>query len=443
MKRTVKRILLICLAAVMAFAAFGCARKDVPATEQGRLNILPAFDRETYFFGGCELASEVGTSGDWRDEGTTIDWTTSTAGAMGVKSERVWLRFPTIIKRAEKSNELSLIRDECDRYHEYLAKLKANGVERILLMCSSFLYPYNFKNGTAQCVPDPLKDPDIYKEWMDMVYESYRMIAEEFPEVKYFESGNEYDLSDFLHKSEFATDKSALYTATEAAWITADIAYTANKAIKSVNKYNVNVMAGMSQYATVTYFESVYEAIESKRLPTIEDHYVTDPDDYFDVIAWHNYPIKVRFGTDLDKLLADFSATCEARYEVAKKHGDGDKRVWITEIGISDDNIYDIIPGIGEEDELEKLSEYAIKMLQAVKDGMPYVETVFWFRYADMYSGAIGTAEDHYGLFYSADDPVHHGAPKPVALAMYKWVHGEDADTSGLYWYCSKFGIEE
>ena len=49
--------------------------------------------------------------------------------------------------------------------------------------------------------------------------------------------------------------------------------------------------------------------------------------------------------------------------------------------------------------------------------------------------------EDNFGIFYSPDDPVNRGKPKPVALTVFRFFNGDGADTSPLYSYSKKFGI--
>ena len=414
----------------------GCKNSttDSSANGKGKGNAyLPAFNREAYFYGAGELASEVGPKDDWRDEGVTMEWTSKTAGAMGVGTQRVWMHLNSVIKRAEKSNELSLIQAECDRYHEYFARLKAAGVKRILVMNHRYIYPYGYNPGTSATVPEPMKDPGIYKEWLEIYTECYRMLATEFPEIDFWECGNEFDLDSFMHKSDYNVDKmNSMYPQNEAAAITADLCYAAKKGVTSVDNNNFIVLPGMSQYAQPSFFESIYAAIESKKYPTIEDYYVNDPDDYFDVIAWHAYPLNTKaYSGDFDDAMTLFKDRGIALYDVAKQHGDGDKRVWITELGITEACMGEV----GLEETQRLTAEYAMKMLDIVETDMPFVESCYWFRYSNCYSRFVSEGENNFGIFYSPDDTVNRGKPKPIAIAMYKRIHGENADLSGLYKY--------
>ena len=435
-KKWIKTVSLALAALFVVLIPAGCNDTQSGTSNDGGNANLPAFDRK-YFYGAGELASEVGPKDDWRDEGVTMEWTANTAKALGVKSQRVWMHINTVIQRAEKSNELSLIESECDKYHEYFARLKAAGVERILVMNHRYVYPYGYKPGTTATVPEPLKDFDVYKTWLEMYSECYRMLATEFPEIDFWECGNEFDLDSFLHKSDYNVDKmNSLYPAGEAAAITADLCYAANKGVKSVDEYNFIVLPGMSQYAQEAFFEGVYSAIESKKYPTIEDTYVTNPDAYFDVIAWHCYPMNGKTAQgDFENGLRLFKERCISLYDVAKRHGDSEKRVWITEMGITEASMGEV----GLPETQETTASYAMKMLDIVERDMPFVETVFWFRYSNCYSRYVSEGENNFGMFYSPDDVVNRGAPKPLAIAYYKRINGANADISPLYWYNSQF----
>lgn len=72
---------------------------------------------------------------------------------------------------------------------------------------------------------------------------------------------------------------------------------------------------------------------------------------------------------------------------------------------------------------------------QVIWEGEGGVETLFLFRMTDCYTTPISDYEDHFGLFYAPGDPVNKGKPKPYTETIYKWFYGENADTSGLYWY--------
>ena len=114
------------------------------------------------------------------------------------------------------------------------------------------------------------------------------------------------------------------------------------------------------------------------------------------------------------------------------------KRVWITELGITEACMGEV----GLEETQRLTAEYAMKMLDIVETDMPFVESCYWFRYSNCYSRFVSEGENNFGIFYSPDDTINRGKPKPIAIAMYKRIHGENADLSPLYWYSDQYGVE-
>lgn len=421
------KIVAIILLFVFLMFPVGCQEKTT--------NNLPEINQEKYLLGFGELVYDVTEGGE---KSVDSKWVADMDSAMGAKSQRVWMHLNTVLKRADDSNELSFKEEAVEDYHNYFRTLKEAGVERILVMNHQFLYPYGYEASTSQVALDPIEDAYFYEEWIQLFYDCYVMLATEFPEVNFWEPGNEHNLPTYLHKNGGTgshTDLAHMYSMEEAAWITADVCYAANKAIKSVNPDNVLVLPGVcmdTAYAEngLLYLEGLYDAIGSKTLPTLEDHYMCDADDYFDILAWHPYCYSVE----------EFIQYTSAAYEIAKNNGDSEKIVWFTEIGFSEDR-FTQYGDIGSKENQDMVAELAIGVFDAIKDEMPYVETCFWFRMSNCYFYPINSYENNFGIFYSPDDPVNRGKPKPIAIEMFKYFNGEDADISILYSYSSQFGI--
>ena len=82
------------------------------------------------------------------------------------------------------------------------------------------------------------------------------------------------------------------------------------------------------------------------------------------------------------------------------------------------------------------VAQYFTDTFNIIKTEMPWVETVFIFRYTTLYSGNINVQENNFGIFYSPNDPERGGKPREAALAIVKAVYGENAPTDQLYeWY--------
>lgn len=417
----VKFISIVCVCLCMGLCFAGC---DDNANGKKGNGILDPIDQEKWLLGGCEIATDTMDGGE---DGATSEWCAQMAGAFGAKSQRVWMHIPTVIKRAKDSDALSVKRYEADKYHKYFRLLKENGVERIVAMNHRFLYPFDFENpqNKVDIVLHPHKDPELYAKWVQMYYECYRLLASEFTEVTFWEPENEFD------NNKFGSDESAL-TPDDMGFIAADLCYAANKGIKEINPKNVCVYPGLTcnNYSSVV-LKASYEYIENKTLPTIEEYYVNDPDAYFDVVAWHPYAFAENAAARVKSVSLEY-------YDIMKAHGDGEKRVFLTEFGMSEDwrkqseNPQDVIA-----------KEFA-EAIEVVKGELPFVETVFLFRYASLYGWTSSDSKENtFGLFYSPSDPVNRGKPKPVALAIYRAVYGENADVSPLYVYCKEFGITE
>ena len=391
---------------------------------------LPTFDRDSYFFGIGALASET----MWEAEpGSTSEWIAKNDKALGVQTQRVWMHLPNIITRANNSNRLSIKRDMADVYHDYFKLLQENGVKRIIVMNHEFLYPHDYPKALSydnQVAIHPIEEPEFYATWIEMYYDAYKLLATEFPEIKFWEVGNEYDMANnFFHRNDTAQ---SLINEQDKGWIIADLCYAANKGLKEVNRNNACIVPSFAMVTeTYTVFNNVYTSIESKTLPTLEEHYLDDPDDYFDIVAWHPY----EFG------IVDRVKEVSLRmYDIMKEHGDAEKRVFFTELGISEAYPNRTVDEAGR----QSIAEDLVKIAEMIEKDLPFVETVCFFRQSDRYVRSVSLAqENHFGLFFSPDDTDNYGKPKAAALALFKHFNGENADTSGLYWYSSQHGITQ
>lgn len=374
---------------------------------------LDPIDQDKYLVGMCALTSE--TMSTSTESNSTAEWVAKNDGVLGVKSQRVWMHLSIVLIRDANSNKLTINQYAADKYHDFFKQLKDNGVERIVAMNHQFLYPYDYdklKENDRQVFIHPLEEAEFYKDWIQMYYEAYKLMATEFPEVKFWECGNEFDHKNFAHRN-----NEELMTVDDVGFISADLCYAANKAIKEVDPNNACVYPGLAGIPGL--LEATYKHIVEKKLPTLEEYYFDDPDDYFDIVAWHDYPNSE--GYDHVKKRAD------DMYAIMQEYGDAEKRVFLTECGYSS----------SDPEKFEEVAETLKGVWTNVRQSIPYIETIFFFRMTDLYEqyNSGDEKENYFGLFYSPNDPVNMGKPKPVAIELYKFVHGEDADTTPLYWY--------
>ena len=424
-----KRIFVITLAAVMGLSALaGCGRKkDGPGY---------VIEQDKYLFGMGEMPNMGG--GGAVDPSVTPEMVADLSIAMGAKSFRIWMHLTSVIERDRESNELRLKEDNVAKYHAFIDRLVEGGITHLTAMNHYYLYPYGFSASSGAVFPEPYT-PE-YEPFMLMLEECYVMLAEEFPEIQYWEPGNETNGGGrFMARPGYVDGASAeqnaeyLYTEEEQAAITADMCWYANRGIKSVNERNTLVLPGMvftESADAATFLESVYEAIESQELPRGEGVKYADinPDNYFQVLNWHPY-----IGTWEEPTQNWIDANI-GWYEVAKRHGDDGKKVFLTEFGYCEKSQ-------DTEAHRQRIAENLPKVFQAIRDNMPWVETVHIFRMFDWGTAPanVSSIERSFGLFYSPNDRTHGGAnPKPAALSLFRYFNGEDADPSALYAYAEE-----
>lgn len=402
------------------------------------------YSRDKYMFGVGGLTAGVNASeGNWCDSKVTSEWMSLAVNQLGVESQRVWMSVPHIITRAEDSNELSIKQDVANTFHNHFLRLKAAGVKRIMVMLSRFVYPYDYEHCSANCAPDPNKEADVYKTWLEMQYNAFKLIAKEFPEITLWECGNEQDLDTFLYKNGlkdkdswglFERARDYTFTNEEKAYITADICYIASKAFKLYNPEAQIIMPGMSKYAARTdehpygtgayYFEEFYKHIESGKLPTLETVKVTDPDQYFDIIAYHVYA----------KTTSDFETYNDTLLATAAEHGDGEKRVWITELGFTEEGF----GGKGTAEAQDAIATLTGDLLDCLsKDKyVERIETVFFFRVSDTAGlTAENIAESCYGMYNSPNASLKANEAKPWAVVLHNYFNDAAATVDEItFW---------
>lgn len=421
-----RNILKKCIAALLCVCSIPFTFGGCKETENsGIQNIQYNFDKSNFY----GLGEVFGDMGGGLDKAITNEWISDMAGALGVRSFRMWVSYDQLYSVDENDvlipnrAKLSIIRDAVD-------KLKAAGVKDFLAMTSSFVYPTNYSTTTSYVVPDPYEEYDMYIRFLKMQQQAYTLFATDFPEVCYYEPVNEPEMATVIHKNGYtsgandAVNTDYLYTQQEKVYILADLCWYATKAVQAVNpEAKVTTPSLCSLGTTPAFLDDLYKAIESSAVPVGQEKSDVDPDNYFQILNWHPYT----FGMDsVSEMWIDFQNSI---YEVAIQHGDGGKPVWFTEFGWTD---------YGQETKMQTIADAFVEFFDTVKAKMPYVQTVMIFRLTNLYTQDAGDAENNFGIMYNKDDPLHGGAPKPVAVALAKYIRGEDADLTNLYKYAKK-----
>lgn len=335
---------------------------------------------------------------------------------LGVGCTRNWMHSKTLLDSKGTVN-----REACDRMHISLQTQKALGIKLIGMNHT------NFNNGSA-VAGKPRRDiseKSYYITWLQDYYTTWKTLAKEFPEVEYWEIDNEVNNADFMKDLQ----GNKVYTLEEMADIVTDMLYYAARGIRSVTKDAKVVLGGITEpYGlghgeNVAFMELLYQNIQSGEFGYFyglekKEKASTNPDDYFDIACWHPY---VWNAFDA----AYFIAENNKIYDVIKKYEPEGKDVFFTEIGFATERFTE-----------EQQAQYVEEMFKTIKESLPYVKTVSYFKMFDVAKVTWTGNLSRYGLFYDPHDREYtrangdtteilvNGAPKPSAIAFQKVAGG-------------------
>ena len=103
--------------------------------------------------------------------------------------------------------------------------------------------------------------------------------------------------------------------------------------------------------------------------------------------------------------------------------------VWYTELGWSD---------FAKETEKQLIGGRFLKVFDVVEKELTFVKRMFLFRLCTLANKKECVGEDNFGLTYNIYSEQHAGEPKPVAIALAKYINGEDYDVAPLYKFAKK-----
>lgn len=211
------------------------------------------------------------------------------------------------------------------------------------------------------------------------------MVAARYPQVRYWEIWNEPNISDFWRPS---PDPARYVELLKRSYAT----------VKAVNTNAVVVLGGLSTGAgpmsAASFLESVYQ---------------DGGKNYFDAVGFHPYN-----GSSPDSFLADY---VNRIHDVMTRYEDGNKQVWVTEIGWS------VGPGANALSEAQQ-ADYLSRAF-AILHNLDFVDHVFWFDLKDYSNPSTPVIPSpasvcgpgvgiplEYGLFR------YDGSPRPAADAF-------------------------
>lgn len=435
----IKRILAALVCLVLCLFSIGCvgtndsssSKTDKPDSSSGGgqeeipLDVNHGIADQSKLFGTCYLIEDREY---WNTPFTTDDFALDfqLIENLGAKTVRHWMHFNYLLEDKDTINEKN-----CATMHKELAESAKHGFTAI------GMNHHNFNNGitTVGKVKRNLTKNSYYKTWLDDYYTSWHTLVTEFPEVEYWEVDNELNNPDFMYD---CNDKS-LFSSSMMAAIATDMFYYATRAIHDANPNAKSVMGGLteplgqgesnleaSKPSNAWFLQAIYDNIASGEFgyfysTETNETASLNPDDYFDIVAWHPYRDKADF--DPDYFVEENHKVYQVVLDNERKH----KKVFITEVGYSD-------TGKGE----ETAAANVIAMLTAIRDRMPYVETVNVFRLFDNAATTWAAGHDgvsRYGFFYDPDparsykdvtqtETVTPGAPKILAYEYQKLAGG-------------------
>lgn len=351
---------------------------------------------------------------------------------MGAKSMRIWMHNKRLLQRAAGSNEPQWKEDVFRRYRRYAEELTRRGI-RIVAMNHSYLYPVGFEGDENSVCEMPEPSSEMYLETMRLIARSYEMLAAAFPEILYWECGNEVNMNAYLAKPGYGKsgckngeyDPQFCYTNKEKAEIAADICYYATLGVRRGNPAARVVAPAPTPYRGYAelceFYEYMYRAIGSGAFPRglAAD---TDPDNYFQVQCYHAY----NFGGDAQIIREG----AQQIVRVMRRHGDGDKKIFVTEFGYHDSDFVDN-RGMTKEEADRTQAAFFPADFEAFRS-CENIETVFVFRLYEWHDGP-GMEKD-FGIFTSPAS--EQGiVPKAKAKQLFRMFAGSGADIQTLYAY--------
>ena len=387
-----------------------------------------------------------------RDQGIRADVYLDLVKGLGCNAYRSWMHLTELLTAPGTVNP-----EELERHTRLLNKAVELDIE-VTAMSHEWFLPAGCKQRTGHAMPRrDLASGSLYMQALNMLEQSWYTMVSCFPQVKIWEVGNEWNLNAFLHPDGFLdSDMSRPFTADEKMDIAVDMMYFAARGIRRANPGALvasfspalstpGLGGDMPDFLPVMYgvawtLDKVYSRIKSGNF------WSTDPDDYFDIVAWHPY---VFTNKEVESDAALFLDVAEpdslwqsynnAAYRVMKKYGDEHKQVILTESGFTD---------CGDPALETRYAGYNKKLIRLARE-LPYVRTLHNFRLLNenamlkrdgIENNQIGgLTEVYFGLF---TDPEEGCRPRARALAIQE-MSGSTADLYELGKHISENHISE
>lgn len=375
-----------------------------------------------------------------RDQGIDAAACLDLVKGLGCTAYRSWMHITEILTDPVTPDPVAVA-----QHTRLLDRAAALDIE-VTGMSHEWFLPEGCRQRTGHAMPPrDLTEGSLYMQALHMLEASWKTMASLFPQVAVWEVGNEWNLNAFLQPDGFLeTDMSHPFSPDEKYDIAVDMMYFAARGVRAGNPRakvasfspalsTPALGGGMPDFFPVMYgvawaLDQVYQRIRSGRF------WSDNPDDYFDLVAWHPYVFTTKEVSDRDLFLdveepdtlwRDYN---DAAYRVMRKYGDGAKQVILTETGFTD---------CGNPAWEARYAAYTRKIMEYAA-AMPYVRTLHNFRLlnenamlrrAGIEENQIGgLTEVYFGLF---TDPEEGCAPRARARALQEMT-GSHADLVDL-----------
>jgi hypothetical protein len=340
---------------------------------------------QSNFYGVCNPAFESEVyNGVYYQKGI------KTLKNLGANSMRLWMHTSNLLidPYTYKGFELALLKD-------VVSEAQSNNIEVIGMN-------HNWFNGLNDNMSVPQRDMSPNSEYVKFLlnYEqTWYTIVKAFPQITYWEIGNEWNHDTFLHPEGYESNNTIVFTAEQKAQIATDMLYFGSNGIHRANANALTILGGITgiywdaQVNIEGFYNKIYSNIAASK-------FSTNPDRYFQVAAWHPYISGATDQNWLDTNLSIYN-------NIVAKEGHS-KIVVLSEFGYTDS---------GNAATDVQQATYLTSMLSTVKNNMPFVKSVYWYTLFND-STAIswgGLTEANFGLM---NEPEFGFTPKQKAYAF-------------------------
>lgn len=314
--------------------------------------------------------------------------------AMNTGSVRIPVNLTSMLT---SSGELK--QKQVEQMKVWLAALSDAGIRQVVGYSQTWLFPEGIDGSDSCALPAYDEDGNSdWGRWIRLYEDSWYALATAFPEIRYWEVGSGLNLDANLHPLGYLSDGKTFSTEDKAELI-AGMCRAASAGIHRADPEATVILPGIrvdgDKFSTgLQLFRKIYQYITGGFGDGSQD-----PDDYFDAVAWQYYP-------DATFLAENLTAGVGDLYRVMQENGDGDKPVFLSEYGMSDE-------GSGAADTWQ--AKYLQTIRETVRNDLPCIKGMFFFRLTDDDTGATA-AEKNYGLFRVLGKNAFEAKEKAVTL---------------------------